>query len=705
MPPNAAREYIAPPMSIDWWIRSRCNFSCDYCWGPEPGNDHIELQPQILGELAACSATVVTYCGGEPLQHRKDELIDGLPSALRSAEILQAAGKFTILNTNGALIDPILKRYVARTGRKPPYDMYGVSIDAATDAGQREMRGRNADLQRTLDGIDTIHEWGDPIKAATMVSGVNYRGLRQLADLMRTKIKPSAGWRLYQYSHRDIGHNTGQARHLLGLPEFELAAAEAAERAAPVHVYPSTEKESEGCLIVRYNGDVLLPVEDGYQVLGNCLETPIDEIWATRHPRRESVQTYKRWIGDSVVRLSGQLLRSGESLLPPDEGYRLFKPNTIGHELDVMRSFLTSNGAGPLLRQAFLSRLPGSIPPSYTDILWRQRAQMLMSCDGTNLPHASQLVNEFSRYVSAGLPPQSAPNGPPLGWHPRTPLLENPTSIMQGPSPEHTFVDDLEVVELAEAINKALLAKGENARFPGHAGRKDDEVVAETTYTSTSREVAVLGWNVAVTIRSDRPIRPTNLRGTLIRLRLSSADQTQFASYGFEIDDSSSKMIPSLNTGLQKMLGLQSDQELTSLIEAMATHAYQDTTTADVHFHGPVALPASEISMPAVAATRRPFFNIIVSDACDHNTLGNRQQVIQDTTFDYSDGARKFQLRARIRSEPHVQALEHISLSVDGNPQLSEISFITRGQFAMISDAADNVLRTINSTTARNQWD
>ena len=81
--------------SVDWWTTSRCNLACDFCYGPVPGKDPVELRYDILQAIAASSARAVTFCGGEPLLLKR---VGEWAGALRQF------GKRTVLNTNGELL-------------------------------------------------------------------------------------------------------------------------------------------------------------------------------------------------------------------------------------------------------------------------------------------------------------------------------------------------------------------------------------------------------------------------------------------------------------------------------------------------------------------------------------------------------------------------------------------------------------------------
>jgi MoaA/NifB/PqqE/SkfB family radical SAM enzyme len=250
--------------AVDWWITSRCNLACDFCYGPEPGKDPVALRGQILSAIADCSTDVVTFCGGEPLLVREVDVF---------AKQLADNGKRTVLNTNGSLL---LKRLSQGFGLA--FSMVGLSIDGSTETVHRAMRGMKADLSVVLAAADKVLEAsGISLKVATVVSAVNQNDVPSLAELVG-RLKPDI-WRLYQYSARG-GQNFGQQRHALSGDDFRRIAEEAAKRAAPVPTVPASEELTAGCLIVDPAGDVLVPTATGYARQGNCLNDPIDEIWA-----------------------------------------------------------------------------------------------------------------------------------------------------------------------------------------------------------------------------------------------------------------------------------------------------------------------------------------------------------------------------------------------------------------------------------------
>jgi MoaA/NifB/PqqE/SkfB family radical SAM enzyme len=265
--------------SVDWWITSRCNFACDYCYGPEPGKDPGWLRDDVLGAIRASSARAVTFCGGEPLLVR---------DIGKYARQLKDSGKTIILNTNGSLL---LRRM--EQGLDFAFDVVGLSLDGSCAEVHQAMRGAQADFDEVLGAAAEIASRpGTRLKLATVVSRVNLADLPLLARLVRS-LRPDV-WRLYEYSPRGAV-NTGQRRHELQDDSFRDIAALLAREAAPVPVAASAESVTAGCLIIDPDGNLLQPLSDGYRHLGSCLREPIDDIWA-RATFAETVQQNKQWL-------------------------------------------------------------------------------------------------------------------------------------------------------------------------------------------------------------------------------------------------------------------------------------------------------------------------------------------------------------------------------------------------------------------------
>ncbi len=245
-----------------------------------PGQDPVGLRYDILQAIAASSARAVTFCGGEPLLIKKvDEW----------AGVLRQHGKSTVLNTNGEL----LRRRLDQGLELGNFTLVGISVEGSTPEVHSAMRGGKANFDEVIEAARLVaKEPGVSLKLGTVVSAVNRENLPELALTVRD-LAPDV-WRLYQYSNRGE-QNTGQQRHWLPDDEFQRLTEQAAILAAPVRTAPSSEAETEGCLIVDPAGNVMQPSGDGYIRLGNCLIEPLDDIWAETATRATIIKN-KRWL-------------------------------------------------------------------------------------------------------------------------------------------------------------------------------------------------------------------------------------------------------------------------------------------------------------------------------------------------------------------------------------------------------------------------
>ncbi len=266
--------------SVDWWITSRCNLRCDFCYGPMPARDPVDIREGISAAIAQSHSSATTFCGGEPLL---------VPDIYRFAKQQVTAGKKTILNTNGELLDG---RRMTGDAEDLPFDVVGISIDGPTDAVHRAMRGNSARFDLAVSAAERIARLDSTdLKVATVVSRVNFEHLEDLVPLVK-RLNPIV-WRIYQYSPWGPV-NYGRDRHLISDVEFLAISARLRRAACPIAVCPSGTRDTAGCVIVDPVGDVLVPTPQGYRTLGNCLDQPIDAIWR-RHPLAAPVVANKSW--------------------------------------------------------------------------------------------------------------------------------------------------------------------------------------------------------------------------------------------------------------------------------------------------------------------------------------------------------------------------------------------------------------------------
>jgi MoaA/NifB/PqqE/SkfB family radical SAM enzyme len=255
--------------------------TCDFCYGPVPAVDPVDLRDRIATRISESTADAVTFCGGEPL------LVKKLPSY---ADRQRAAGKKVIVNTNGEL----LRRRFADFSRLP-FDVVGVSIDGADERLHRCMRGAAADFVETVAAARWLKERHSEVrlKIGTVLSAVNASDVERLAVLVRD-LAPDV-WRIYQYSPWGP-QNLGLSRHSISDADYRDAVCRAVAVATPVEVAWSTTATTRGCLIVDSYGQVLVADDGGYRTVGNCVQERLEKIWEGLS-ERPVIATNKRWIG------------------------------------------------------------------------------------------------------------------------------------------------------------------------------------------------------------------------------------------------------------------------------------------------------------------------------------------------------------------------------------------------------------------------
>jgi MoaA/NifB/PqqE/SkfB family radical SAM enzyme len=249
---------------VDWRITSRCTLTCDFCYGPVPGQDPVHLRDAIARSLLESAAGVVTFCGGEPLLVKEVGQYAGQ---------MRGAGKQTVLNTNGQLLSRRLDE-----GMPMEFDIVGLSLDGSDDATHKAMRGPRADYDAVIDSAKIVASLpGVTLKLATVISSVNRDDIKAMANLVM-ELRPDI-WRLYQYV--PIGsYNRGRSRHDIPEQDFLEIAAEAVEAVSPLPVFASTaSNQGPGCLIVSMDGTVFQASLDTDIVYGNCVDSPLDVIW------------------------------------------------------------------------------------------------------------------------------------------------------------------------------------------------------------------------------------------------------------------------------------------------------------------------------------------------------------------------------------------------------------------------------------------
>lgn len=290
MPSSLGHPFISFPPSIDWWVTSKCNLSCDYCYGPRPDDsENNYIRNTILRAICRSGAQTVTLCGGEPL------LLEKLSNI---TTILAAFGKAIILNTNGELLD---KMRVAELRIGKDVRTVGIALDGSDSAMHADMRGHNSNFDKTLTAARLVKSIpGVHLKIATVLSAVNCSEVLSIGELVN-RLCPST-WRIYQYTPREHGALSRQ-KHELSDSDFAKAIREVKVRYPKRRISACTRIDTTGCFLIDHKGNIIQPMGISYHSLGSCLVMDIDETWRKLWRDKDNVVQNKIWLSYTEYRL------------------------------------------------------------------------------------------------------------------------------------------------------------------------------------------------------------------------------------------------------------------------------------------------------------------------------------------------------------------------------------------------------------------
>ena len=88
------------PETIDWFVTSKCNLKCDFCYGPYPEIENRKIIKDIAYKISESNVANVTLCGGEPFVN---------PDIFEIIDILIDNGKNVYVSSNGHFPIKILR--------------------------------------------------------------------------------------------------------------------------------------------------------------------------------------------------------------------------------------------------------------------------------------------------------------------------------------------------------------------------------------------------------------------------------------------------------------------------------------------------------------------------------------------------------------------------------------------------------------------
>ncbi len=166
---------------VNWFVNSRCNLTCEYCFREmeleERGTEDMLALADILAQN---NVQRVTIGGGEPLL-RKD-----LEEILAR---LKQSGIFVSLHTNGTILLPRLDRL------KGLVDILSLPLDSVYERQNRRMRG--IPYVEMIDQIIEATQGKFKLAFKTTATKINARSLHKIYDkISRTDFDY---WKVYQF--------------------------------------------------------------------------------------------------------------------------------------------------------------------------------------------------------------------------------------------------------------------------------------------------------------------------------------------------------------------------------------------------------------------------------------------------------------------------------------------------------------------------
>ncbi len=188
------------PISVNWHFWPFCNYSCRFCFGPDPKKCPVLPEKDALcvpALLKAAGTEKLTITGGEPT------LCPYLPAIIRRAK---AVGLNTSIVSNGTGITPAFLHAVAGS-----LDTVGLSIDSAYEGVEVALgRGQGMHVTMIRNVANLLHARHIPLKINTVVTRLNWK--EDMSALIED-LHPQR-WKVFQVLRVD-GCNAGRVDNLL----------------------------------------------------------------------------------------------------------------------------------------------------------------------------------------------------------------------------------------------------------------------------------------------------------------------------------------------------------------------------------------------------------------------------------------------------------------------------------------------------------
>ena len=171
---DALTEQFSAPLTFNWTLSFRCNFSCSHCYSREEAAEELGTAEicRIVDVLAEKQVPFINFGGGEPLI--REDLCE-------IARYATGRGLNVSMNSNGWLLDGAAAARLKAAG----FRSVGISIDSAEAALHDDFRNRPGSFARAVAALDALREAGVRSTMSAVISRINFRRFRDLLELAR----------------------------------------------------------------------------------------------------------------------------------------------------------------------------------------------------------------------------------------------------------------------------------------------------------------------------------------------------------------------------------------------------------------------------------------------------------------------------------------------------------------------------------------
>jgi len=171
---DAITELFSAPLTFNWTLSYRCNFSCSHCYSREEVAEELATTDvlRIVDILAQKQVPFINFGGGEPLI--REDLFE-------IAAYAAARGLNVSMNSNGWLLNKAAALRLKASG----FRSVGISIDSAEAELHDDFRNMPGSFVRGVAALDSLALVGVKTTMSSVISRINHRHFRDLLQLAR----------------------------------------------------------------------------------------------------------------------------------------------------------------------------------------------------------------------------------------------------------------------------------------------------------------------------------------------------------------------------------------------------------------------------------------------------------------------------------------------------------------------------------------